>query len=182
MMASSFLQIRLFVEGFYDKKFVERILAPRLSERYAVVQIHEYARAADETLRNHFKSLTRMPDTCFFILADYDMGPCLSAKRQALQHRFEPLLQPEQILIVRQEIESWYLAGVPAENHFKVEIPNNVETVSEEKFRDLFATWCKRYRTNYAILRDEILEIYDWDLALQRSPSLLYCAKRLGLV
>jgi hypothetical protein len=51
MMASSFLQIRLFVEGFYDKKFVERILAPRLSERYAVVQIHEYARAADETLR-----------------------------------------------------------------------------------------------------------------------------------
>ena len=182
MMASSFLQIRLFVEGFYDKKFVERILAPRLSERYAVVQIHEYAHTADETLRNHFKSLTRMPDTCFFILADYDMGPCLSSKRQDFRSRFEPLLQSEQILIVRQEIESWYLAGVPIENPFKVPIPNNVETVSEQKFRDMFATWCKRYRTNYAILRDEILEIYDWDLALQRSPSLLYCAKRLEIV
>jgi hypothetical protein len=136
MIADRSLQISLFVEGFHDKLFVKRILEPRLLWKYEAVQIHQYASIPDQTLLSHFRSLKRMPSTHFFILADYDEGPCISARRQDILQRFLSLLQSSQILIVRCEIESWYLAGVPEENPFGVSMPSMVETINKQGFSE----------------------------------------------
>lgn len=121
-----------------------------------------------------------MPNTGFYIFVDYNTAPCLQGRREAVAQLFDPHLLVSQVLIVCPEIEAWYIAGVPAENPFKVRVPNTADEVNKERFNQIFGERARRRDTRRELLVD-ILSEYDWQLALQRSASLRYCAGKLGI-
>jgi len=179
MNATHWQRIALFVEGPEDRAFVERVLKPRLQERYNEVRIQTHAQTPDEQLRSHFRSLKRMGSD-FFLLVDYDRGPCVAAVRQNYAQRYEPYLGETQVLVARPMIEAWYTAGVPSQNPFKASIPPIVESVDKQSFAGIFGERAQNLEERIVLLQ-QILAIYDWDLALQRSASLRYCALKLGI-
>jgi hypothetical protein len=65
MSAAQWTRITLFVEGEEDRIFAERILKPRLQERYNEVRVHTHAKTPDDKLMSHFRSLARMGATTF---------------------------------------------------------------------------------------------------------------------
>jgi hypothetical protein len=94
--------------------------------------------------------------------------------------RYQPQLGETQVLVVRSMIEAWYVAGVPSGNPFKASIPPTVDSVDKQAFAQIFGKRADS-RTERRVLLQQILAVYDWGLALQRSESLRYCATRLGL-
>ncbi len=179
MSLSGWKLITLFVEGEEDRIFAERILKPRLQARYDYVQIHTHANTPDNDLKRHFSSLKRMGSDYLFVV-DYDTGPCFSAIRSEYAERYTPHLPESQVLAARRMIEAWYTAGVPDKNPFKAHIPHTTEDIDKQAFIKLFGNQAKS-RTERRELLQQILELYDWELALQRSQSLRYCAVRLGI-
>jgi hypothetical protein len=77
-------------------------------------------------------------------------------------------------------IEAWYTAGVPTQNLFKAIIPPTVEDVDKQAFARIFGERAQNLEERIILLQ-QILDVYDWNLALQRSESLHYCALRLGI-
>lgn len=179
MSVANWKQIRLFVEGGDDLTFVKRVLEPRLKERYDHVQIHTHANTSDDDLKRHFSSLERIGSD-FFLLVDYDIGPCIAGVRQRYAQRYKPHLGEMRVLVVRPMIEAWYVAGVPSGNPFKASIPPKVDSVDKQAFAQIFGKRAES-RVERRVLLQQILAIYDWGLALQRSASLRYCALKLGI-
>jgi hypothetical protein len=180
MNTSNWRRLRIFVEGFEDRLFVERIFLPRLQQHYGDISLHDYAQITNERLNNHFRALQRMPNTEFYMLVDYDTGPCLQGRRNAIAQRFGSQLPYHRILIVCPEIEAWYIAGVPADNPFKISVPNNADLVNKQRFNQIFGEKAEQRASRRELLVD-ILSVYDWQLALHRSASLRYCAQKLGI-
>ncbi|MDT7960937.1 MAG: hypothetical protein RQ971_03635 [Armatimonadota bacterium] len=116
----------------------------------------------------------------FFLLVDYDRGPCVAAVRQNYAQRYEPYLGEAQVLVARPMIEAWYTAGVPSQNPFKASIPSTVEDIDKPAFARIFGERAQNLEERIILLQ-QILDVYDWNLALQRSESLRYCATRLGI-
>jgi len=183
MNTSAWTGIELFVEGEEDELFVRRILEPRLAAHYLHVGVYQYAQRSSERLEKHFRSLTRMQSThnlTVFLLTDCEVGRCIRSVRQAIAQEYPHFLKESQVLVVRPEIEAWYCAGIPTPNPFKAEIPASVEQIDKETFAQLLGERAVN-RLERKILLAEILERYDWQLALQRSASLRYCAGKLGI-
>jgi hypothetical protein len=113
MSATGWRALFLFVEGQEDELFIERIIVPRLESRcdYVYVKVLQYAQTPDNKLAALFSSLVEM-GAHFFMLADFDRGPCIQAVKQAVVQRYQTHLRLEQVLIVRPMIEAWYYAGV----------------------------------------------------------------------
>jgi hypothetical protein len=179
MSAAQWTRITLFVEGEEDRIFAERILKPRLQERYNEVRVHTHAKTPDDKLMSHFRSLARMGGD-YFLIVDYDRGACFTGIRRSYANRYEPHLHESQVLVARRTIEAWYTAGVPTENPFKAIIPPTVDGVDKQAFARIFGKRAES-RVERRVLLQQILAIYDWDTALQRSASLRYCATRLGI-
>jgi hypothetical protein len=179
MNATQWRRIALFVEGKEDSAFAERILKPRLLQQYSEVRVHMHAQTSDEKLSSHFRSLQRM-NIDYFLIVDKDRVPCLSEVRRMYARRYQPHLNERQVLVACPMIEAWYSAGVPTQNQFKASIPSTVESVDKQAFARIFGERAQNLEERIVLLQ-QILAAYDWDLALQRSESLRYCATRLGL-
>jgi hypothetical protein len=179
MNATQWRRIALFVEGEEDRAFAERVLKPHLLQRYNEVRVHMHAQTSDEKLSSHFRSLQRM-NSDYFLVVDKDRVPCISEVRRMYAHRYQPHLSERQVLVACPMIEAWYTAGVPSQNPFKASIPPIAESVDKQAFAGIFGERAQNLEERIVLLQ-QILAVYDWGLALQRSASLRYCATRLGL-
>ena len=94
--------------------------------------------------------------------------------------RFEKYdaLEFSKIIIVKEEIESWYLAGV--DNSFEKfknwKIPDNTDEIEKEDFD-------KIYVTSFDSKKDCLIEIvkhFDFNLAMDRNASFKYFLDKLS--
>jgi hypothetical protein len=105
---------RLFilVEGEDDIRFFGRIIKPLFSGRYDSVEIVPYASTKREKVSRFLKSIRLMNNDYIFV-ADIDTEHSVRDKKQILYYRYSEL-DGKAIVVVIQEIESWYLAGLPS--------------------------------------------------------------------
>lgn len=100
----------IFVEGSSDERFVKSILVPIASTRYEAVKIVTYSGMTVKKL-NHLIQGMRATGSEYIYMHDFDGANCISTRKEALMRSYVGL-DDERIVIVREEIESWYLAGV----------------------------------------------------------------------
>lgn len=168
----------IFVEGTDDKRFVEQIILQRLHQ-WSQKLVREYAQVDSLSLETIVKGLAKS-HLDYFILGDKDASPCISQRKSNLSKRFGGVPE-DRVIIVEQTIEAWYLAGLPVENRLGIEVPHDIDSCNKQKFTQVIQPVLSKSRGSVVDIKIQILQEYDWYLALRRSRSLRYLAEKLGI-
>ena len=129
----------LLVEGFTDKLFAERVLGPALVRcgKASQVSIVEHARKSKKQVSDIVRSANAM-DAGYLYLADLDDTVC-KARKKALTCDTHPCLSTPNVLVVVQEIEGWYLAGLDRRvcQQLGMEYIPRTDNITKEQFQSL---------------------------------------------
>lgn len=168
----AYRQFYLFVEGDDDERFFTRIFVPKLQSVYQYVKPVQYAKLKRTKIDGLLASVTAMGADYLFV-GDLDRLPCATAKKGHLL-KGHPRLDPERILVIKMEIESWYCAGVGEEHprFGKLDLARcaDTATITKEGFDRVLP------RRLEAML--ELLEAFDPATAARRNASFCYFARK----
>ncbi len=130
---------RLFilVEGEDDVRFFGRIVKPLFVSRYDSVEIVPYASVKREKVSRFIKSIRLMNNDYIFV-SDIDAERSVADKKQILYYRYSEV-DGKSIIVVIQEIESWYLAGLPDQDAHRLGVKPSPATdaVTKEDFNSM---------------------------------------------
>ncbi len=168
-MSSSYRMLWLLVEGADDSRFCDAVLKPALEAVYNHVGTWEYSQPKDSKTTSLIQSINSM-HAAYLMLGDIDERPCVTATKEELSLRF-PVITWDRVVVVRPEIEAWYLAGLDemASRELGLGSVADVDSVTKEQFDNLVGG--RRRHTNMMV---EILRHYNVEVARQRSPSFRY--------
>lgn len=163
----------VFVEGIDDERFFLAVVLPVIQHRFLDIAVIRYAGMKREKLGNFLQSVQSMGAAYLFV-ADQDYHPCVTRRKDALITQYA-LLTPERIVIVKPEIEAWYLAGLDkhACRHIKVKEPKTTNTLTKEQFDALIPAHLTRLQFMLAIL-----DIYSFDTGTSKNASFKYFAHK----
>jgi hypothetical protein len=172
-------KIWFFVEGNDDESLISRFLRKiQFSFDYEIIKYRELEKGK---VNKYLKSIEEKNDDYLF-LADFENGPCIGEKKIQLINSYSEL-KKEKIIIVKKEIESWYLALISENFAKEISIDPNIlidtSFCTKKKFEDIMR------KTNYkseTVFKQDILinfNVSDIDLARQRNSSLDYFIKKI---
>ncbi|MHB8361442.1 MAG: hypothetical protein ACYDAO_05860 [Thermoplasmataceae archaeon] len=138
------------------------------------IKVVKYAQKNSENIDSYFKSLKSTNNNFqkFFLFADLDCErfQCISSRKDGLRDKFM-YIRDNDIIIVKREIESWYISGLSKEDckTLKIKYPANPELISKEKFKAMLPKGISDSE-----FRKLIMEKFSIELARIRSPSFNY--------
>lgn len=169
------MPIVIFVEGSADERFVQRVIQPVIHANYDWFATYPYAEKKKATVDAYLRSLEAMEASVVFT-GDQDEHPCYTRTKQGLRARFARLVD-DSIVVVRREIEGWYLAGATARRAEALGVAHlDPETVTKE----MLTTAASARSVSRNDLMLELLDTYRLPTALKRSSSLAYLDRTLG--
>jgi hypothetical protein len=162
-------QLFIFVEGEDDKRFFQHIVIPMINPIYKTI-IKTYAEEKKDKLEKYIKSIQNRYDYIF--IADINSSPCIIAKKQRLLEEYN-FLDENKTILVRHEIESWYLSGLSDENSkkFKIRILKNTDKITKEVFYKLMKKAGFDSRIDFMV---EILNHFSIETAIKKNKSFKY--------
>lgn len=169
----------IFVEGPDDSRFFNRVIQPALKNRCSQIRIIEYATLPKKKVAGFLKTIKKLKADLFFV-ADINAAPCVTKRKEVLLKKYTRYLNPDKIIVVIHEIESWYVAGLSDE--MMREMTNktfkNTSTLTKAEFDNRMP---KKFnsRINYM---QEILNHFSIDIASKgsRNKSFKYFRKKAG--
>ena len=166
-------RIVIFVEGADDERFFEKIIKPKLEPR--IVEIRSYAHLNNSKMKRYVRSIKQIGAE-FYFSADLDEMPCISSKKNLIFKKY-PFIDRKCILIVKKEIESWYLAGLTDRRSkgFGIKPMENTECIGKEEFNRKIL---RKNQTRLTSMK-EILDGYSYSEAMKRNASFRYVMQRL---
>jgi len=167
----------IFLEGPDDERFFGRIVVPALVHRYRSVEIILYAGMKRVRVSRFLKAVSGMGHE-YFLVGDIDSEPNAKAKKRYLTERFENL-DPGRIIVVIQEIEGWYLAGLDsrAEHELGLHPHRHTDLVTKEMFNN----WIPAEYPSRIAFMSAILERFDASIARQKNRSFRFFSDYLSL-
>ena len=158
--------IYLFVEGYDDKRFFERVFSQHLNAKYECFQVWEYACKKKDRVASFVRTIRSLGQDVI-LCAD---GDGRSRDKVFDYHVAYSGLAPHEICVVVYEIESWYLAGLNAKDYpgrVMAPVPGSTNGITKERFANYFDDSALDAKL-------KILEVYDLGLAISRNSSLAY--------
>lgn len=158
----------VFVEGPSDEQFFTSKIKPVLENQYQVVIVYSCRHKKDLKLDNHLKAIDATKSDYLFV-TDYDEGPCVSGKKTYWMSRI-PSLSPGRIVVVKREIESWYVSGLSDAERRRMRltaIPPTTESFRKEDFEALAEG---RYASPVELMQ-VLLDRFDMSEARNRNQS-----------
>ncbi len=170
-------KVFIYIEGEYDKIFVNFILSEYVRNNMGIY-LHPipYAQKPPKLISKDIQSKFKHE---YLFLSDLDSKnhPCITSMKNDRCDEYGAL-DYSKIIIVQEEIESWYLAGV--DNSFdKFKdwiIPSTTEGIEKEDFDELCGI-------SFDSKKDCLMEIaryYDFNLAVERNDSFKYFLNKLS--
>ncbi|MDD1706890.1 MAG: DUF4276 family protein [Methanoregulaceae archaeon] len=161
----------IFVEGNDDQRFFTRIVRPLVESGYASVEIIMYASMKSVNVCRFIRSITAM-DHDFILCSDIDQERNVKAKKIALKTRFCTHLADDRIVVIIQEIESWYLAGLDekAQKRYSLRPYRGTNHITKEIFNRMIP---RNYISRIAFMA-EILDHFKIDAAQEKNRSFRY--------
>jgi hypothetical protein len=170
-------QIHFFVEGNDDVLFMNAVVRPICLLHQ--VQYNVFAYSQEKVVKTSAILQTHMlrGEDCFF-LADKDSMQyrTIEQRKHALYHRYQ-LPDQAHCVVVVEEIESWYLAGLPHDVYTELCIGryyDGTNTITKEQFNAQLAHTHKASKGRSVILLRYLLRRFDVDIACERNRSFLY--------
>ncbi|HUU76361.1 MAG TPA: hypothetical protein VMW63_09800 [Methanoregulaceae archaeon] len=160
----------IFIEGNDDERFFKRIVRPLLESRYQSIELIMYACMKSVRVCRFIKGISSMGHD-FILVADIDQEPGVKAKKKAIRNRFCNVDEAD-IVVIIEEIESWYLAGVDDRSARKLGIrpPRNTDRTTKEDFNRKIP---RHYTSRVAYLID-ILDVFSINIAKEKNRSFRY--------
>ena len=130
------------VEGYDDKRFFEEIVRPIFEQDALLhVQFWQYAQKTKKEVANFIRSIDKTPSADYLFIHDFDSGNnsgfCIGLRKQKIKTKYGGFLKDKKIFIVKETIESWYLAGQSPDVLKKLGISKrmeNTEKINKAKF------------------------------------------------
>lgn len=167
----------VFVEGYYDQMFMENILIPFMIENNPINIIPiPYQQKNNKKINKDIKAYS-FQDYLFLSDLDSHTYPCITSRKEERKKEYSNL-NCSKIIIVKEEIESWFLAGIDDSlNQFENWIvPDNTEEITKEDFDSML----KQHSINSKIdFLKEVSKHYNFDLAVKRNDSFEYFLNKL---
>jgi hypothetical protein len=168
------------VEGNDDQRLIESVFVPVLRSKDICAIPWRYSQRPDEEVEGILRSYRQMRkagigDYLYLADADVDEEPCATQKRENIESQFTHLEQ-ERIVVVYEEIETWYIAGVPAEARQRLGLPPNVpQRLTKEQFNHIVPAGMARIDFMVELLKAHRIE------NAKKETSYDYFCRRLGI-
>lgn len=178
MTFSVYSRLYIWVEGDDDDRFVKRILIPKFLSRYHHVQEPiKYSTQKHDKVEGYIKSIKSMGSE-YVLFADIDSCGCCTEKKDKLILKYKTP-EPQNIIIVRSEIESWYYAGISEETCEKLSVPviANTDDLNKEMFNQIF----QGNREPRVVTMNKILDNFSIQTAKQKNTSFNYFCDKFGI-
>jgi hypothetical protein len=169
-----FKQLFILVEGDDDERFFEQIIKPKFGERYDSVKLWKYAPKRHEKIINFPKSIKSMGADYIYI-TDFNEAPCISGRKQRVEDKIQ-IIDKNRIVIVKPEIESWYLAGLNIKDckHLAISHEESTDNITKERFNSIIPIKFDS-RIDFTL---EILKCFSLELAKRKNVSLKYFVEK----
>ena len=166
----------VYVEGDHDKIFADYILSEYLRCNKSIeLWPIKYAEKPRKKINDDIKSKSKHN---YLFLSDLDNKkfPCITARKDD-RFRNYAYLDSSRIIIVKEEIESWYLAGVDTsiDKFRNLTIPDNTDGIEKETF-DKMMSGLFEFKKDCLV---EIAKNFDIELAKNRNTSFRYFLNKL---
>jgi len=169
-------KLYFFVEGISDEIFINDITKKLIPDIEAIIVT--YAEGKKEKIISYLNSLNKMiDDNCninYYFIADNDFSlPYPDRKISILKKKFKTVRE-ENTIIVQEEIENWYLAGITRKTLKKLHLKKIKDTnkITKESFKSLLKNWDKE-------VYKEILSDYSICHAKEKSNSFKYFIEKI---
>ena len=165
----------IWVEGPTDNKFFEKIIKPYFQERYDFVKIGEWSQTKPSIVCKMIKSNCKHGQDYIFV-TDFDGFRCVKQKKDKITQKYP--LNVNKVVIVKTEIESWYLAGLNKTTckFFKIKTMKDTQLLKKDHFMKLIP---KGY--DEKMFKIEILENYSLKIAKQQNESFNYFVTKYNI-
>ncbi|MDR0911615.1 MAG: hypothetical protein LBM96_03315 [Methanobrevibacter sp.] len=168
----------IFVEGDDDEQLFNNIIVPNLVLSAIVVKFSQASKVMINNLISEAKSKENMD---YVFVCDYDSKngyPCLTARKNHFLNEFRNL-EENKMVIVDEEIESWYYCGINKNEKIFNDLNFNISpNCSKEEFLNLFSSNTYFKRT----YRMEILKTFDFKKAYSTNESFKYFIHKLEMI
>ena len=166
----------VYVEGDHDKMFADYILSDYLRVNKSIeLWPIKYAEKAPSVMNRDIKSKSKYN---YLFMSDLDNRyfPCITSRKEDRFKKYNNL-DRSKIIIVKEEIESWYFAGVDTslDKFNGLAIPDNTDGIGKETF-DKMMNGLFEFKKDCLI---EISKNFDFELAKNRSGSFRYFLNKL---
>lgn len=161
----------LFVEGSHEREFFVELGEKIFKDKYDEIKLVPYKQETKEWIKNLLKSIKSM-GAGYIWFSDLNDSPCVSNRKGKLKEKYIDL-DENKIIIVKKEIESWYLALIDDITCRKFKIKpskvKNTDNIIKEQFDVLIPNGIDKI----SFIR-EILKFASIEKARQRNKSFDY--------
>lgn len=169
----------LFVEGADDERFFRSVVEPLVGMHFNFVKYIQYAQQPKGMIENLIKALNGRPTNKYLFVCDMDahgdLTYCITKRKEKEYTDFGHTIAKERIIVVKEEIESWYYAGISTNNSLMVKSITNTESLTKEEFEKLIP----KHFTSKTDFMIELLKNYAIDIAITQNASFSYLLQKL---
>jgi hypothetical protein len=169
-------RMHVLVEGRDDRELFNAVIRPILQEQYDHVQTWEYAGATVGKRVNYIRSVQAM-NADYLFMADINTSPCITARKEHLIGSHKRMIDSARMIIVRREIESWYMAGVGSEACQELGIADMSHT--DELTKEQFEGMLPRRFDSVVDFMSEIIRCFHIETAKTKNRSFCYLMDKL---
>lgn len=171
-------RLYLLVEGPDEKTFSEQILKPLFEGAgYGWVKPVPYKHKTQKEVNDFINNCVNNQWSYIF-LHDLDGSPCVTQRKDKIQAKYT-LCDKDNMQVVVQEIESWYLAGVDDNILKQLKLPHSGKTdnLTKEEFGRLVPV-----KDSLKALKVEMLKRFSVATAVTKNTSFRYFVHKYGLL
>ncbi|MDR0911048.1 MAG: hypothetical protein LBM96_00420 [Methanobrevibacter sp.] len=166
----------LLVEGEYDLKFFNSIYSDlvNLTGIYNIHIIRYQSKLKKKKLVNGIINSSKRNNSHYFLIGDLDSHsfPCITHRKEDLKNYYVDA-DLNKIIIVKEEIESWYFSGLTTKLSFF-----NSENLSYDCSKEEFESSIVDNNSKMDCIT-EIMENFDINLAIKNNESFKYFINKL---
>ncbi len=160
-------ELFIFVEGVDDKRFVDTIILPFLYAKggYNFIKVIEYSSLSHQAIRIFLNTTTHKATQDYIFLCDMDgnanPNPSISERKEKESNKYGKSLDINKTVVVKEEIESWYYAGITNAKLEELGLPflPNTEALTKEEFERMIPkTFISPNDFMVEILKEYVLE------------------------
>lgn len=177
-VAMAVRRLFIFVEGSDDVRFFETIIKPRFEHAFESVELITFACTKSVKVDRFIRGINAMHHS-YIIVTDIDMETSVHAKKMIILSRFTEA-DYRNIMVIIQEIESWYLAGIDdtGAKALGIHAPARTDFVTKEHF----IRWIPRYYPSKIAFMIEILKHFSLSVAVEKNKSFRFFLEHFVIV